>query len=40
MMRTREQLARNYRGPDPLLVALLSVAAVVIALIVVMLYGA
>ena len=39
-MRTREQSARHSRRPDPLLVALLSVAAVVIALIVVMLYEA
>jgi hypothetical protein len=39
-MRTREPSARYSPGPDPLLVALLSVAAVVIALIAVMLYGA
>jgi hypothetical protein len=38
MMRTREQSDR--RGLDPLLVALLSVAVAVIAVIAVMLYGA
>jgi hypothetical protein len=40
MMQAREQSARYSRSLDPLLVALLSVAAAVIALIVVMLYAA
>jgi hypothetical protein len=39
MMRGREQSTGYSLGPDPLLVALVSVAAAVIAIVVVMLYG-